>query len=387
MTRVLLICNLFDDKWVGSLVRSLKKQDPALQIEIFNTHIQKNVPWPAYTALCAQIYAGKRHAFSVLYKIPKIRTFLWNIDIYWGFHKWIKLQKEKYDVINLHYLLPIFKHCISDLSRGANTVLLSPWGSDVLRVKKRTLKKLMILVKRMDYVSCDKAQIRFQNDIADLLHVSENKWIHLGFGTEMIDVINRSTQFTREQAKEKMGLSAYYIVVCGYNGHKAQNHLKIIEAIATKKECLPKNLLLLFPMTYGGEEPYMAHVEKKIKSYGFSYQILRHYLSNENLLLVRKCADIFIHAQETDANSGTLAEYLLCRTKIINGSWLAYPHREKYGKPYYEFDHFDQLGKLMVQVYHTRESLIDDRLVLEIAQMGWEKMGKQWVDFYHSCAK
>lgn len=386
MTKVLLIGNLFDDKWMGSLVRSLKSHAPDLQIDILNTQIGRQSQLPDYSRLCSQVYVGKKHFGRLGYGIPKWRTFLQNMDLYLEVRKLVRSQKEKYDVLNIHYLLPIWSYCVSDMKRIANRILLSPWGSDILRAKKQTLKKLAILVEKADYISCGEELVRFQNDITKFLHVSPCKWVHLGFGTEMIDVIQKAGPITRDEAKEKMGLKNRYVVVCGYNGHKAQNHIKIIEEIAKKKDELPPNMILLLPMTYGGEERYVKEIEQKLIALGLAYRLLHHYMTNDELLYVRWCADIFIHAQDTDANSATLAEYLFCRTKIINAAWLTYPHWEKYGKPYYEFATFSSLGEVLVKAVCAQKKIVPKHLLKQIAQSGWNSVGKRWVDFYQACS-
>ena len=140
-------------------------------------------------------------------------------------------------------------------------------------------------------------------------------------------------------------------------------------------------------MTYGKNEKYMDDVEQLMKETRLNYRILRDYLSNEELLYVRKCADMFIHAQDTDANSGSLAEYLLCKTKVVNAEWLSYPNREKYGRPYYVFNSFNELGDVVVRAYKDEVSLVDERLVKDIQQDGWSHVGKQWIDFYNSCTQ
>ena len=201
----------------------------------------------------------------------------------------------------------------------------------------------------------------------------------------MIDFISAHSEVTRQMAKEKLGLSGKYVIVCGYNANKIQNHIQIIEAIASRKRQLPENLLLLLPMTYGRDERYVTLVEKTIEEKGLACRILRDYLPNDELLYVRKCADIFIHAQDTDANSGSLAEYLLCRTKVINAEWLYYPNREKYGKPYYTFKSFEELGDVVVQSYKSDECLISTHLIEDIRRDGWSYVGKQWANFYNSC--
>lgn len=390
MTKVLLVCNIYDDKWIGSLVRSLKCDDKNLQIDLFNTAIGKQSSLPFYTNLCSHVMVGKRNFPFFFYKVPKLGGLLAWIDICIEFHRFacrLKQDREKYDVLNVHFLLPTLCYCLNDMKIISRKILLSPWGSDILRVKRRDLKKLQFLARQADFVSCDREQERFRRDIIRLLHVSEEKLINIGFGTEMIDFIAAHAETTREVAKEKLGLSGKYVIVCGYNAHKAQNHIQMIEAIASRKEQLPENLLLLLPMTYGKNEKYMDDVEQLMKETRLNYRILRDYLSNEELLYVRKCADMFIHAQDTDANSGSLAEYLLCKTKVVNAEWLSYPNREKYGRPYYVFNSFNELGDVVVRAYKDEVSIVDERLVKDIQQDGWSYVGKQWVDFYNSCTR
>ena len=387
MTKVLLVCNIYDDKWIGGLVRNLKRADSGLRIDLFNTSIGRQALLPDYIGLCSNVMVGRRHFVGFLYKIPKVRGVLAWLDICMGFHRFaceVKRKGEKYDVANVHFLLPALRYCEKDMRAVANKVLLSPWGSDILRVKRRDLKKLQVLAQQSDFVSCGREQLRFKNDIIRLLCVSGKKLVNIGFGTEMIDFIAAHAEVTCDMAKEKLGLAGKYVIVCGYNAHRAQNHLRIIEAIAEHKAELPENLVLLLPMTYGKDEKYMAGVEKAMKERGLAYRILRDYLANEELLYVRKCADMFVHAQDTDANSGSLAEYLLCGAKVVNAAWLSYPNREKYGKPYYVFDSFDALGEVIVLAYNDTGTLIDGRLLEDIQQDGWSRVGRQWVDFYNS---
>ena len=390
MTKVLLVCNIYDDKWIGSLVRSLKRADSGLQIDLFNTSIGRQTDLPVYTGLCSMVVVGRRHFAGFLYKIPKVRGILSWLDICIGLHRFaceVKRKRAKYDVANVHFLLPALRYCVKDMRAVANKVLLSPWGSDILRIKRRDLKKLQMLAQQSDFISCGREQLRFKNDVSRLLHVSEEKLVNIGFGTEMIDFIAAHAEVGRDMAKGKLGLAGKYVIVCGYNAHKAQNHLRIIDAIAKRKAELPENMVLLLPMTYGKDEKYMAEVEKVMEENGLAYRILRDYLANEELLYVRKCADMFVHAQDTDANSGSLAEYLLCGAKVVNAAWLSYPNREKYGKPYYVFDSFDTLGKVIVRAYNDTRTLIDGRLLEDIRQDGWSHVGEQWVDFYNSCAQ
>lgn len=388
MMRVLLLGNIYDDKWLGSFIRSIKSKSSDIQIDFFNIDIYSRKDYPPSSKLWSHIYSPNLNFPSFCYDIPKVRGVAKICDIVIGIRKIAKQLKKKgiqYDVVHVSFLLGTYSYCANELREMGNILVLTPWGSDILRVNNRRIGQLTKLARMADYVSCGDNAPRFREEIIRLLNVSERKMVAAGFGTEMIDLINLHSELTLENAKERIGLSGRYVIVCGYNANPHQQHLKIIEAVARIKLQLPANYILVFPMTYGRAEKYVFEVKSQLDKYGLSYRMLDDYLSNEALLYIRKGTDLFIHAQSTDANSGTVAEYLLCDAKVINGAWLSYPQREKYGMPYYTFHTFDELGKVIVAAIAASSSIVPQKLREDIAREGWNDVGKQWVDFYHSC--
>jgi len=382
MTKVLIVGNAFDDKWIGNLVKYVKKCDSCIEIDVFNSS-PKHEGDITYKMYCESVYLGKHHFPKIFYHIPKVRGFLCQQDFLRDYKVLTKINKT-YNVVNFHFLSSNYVKVINVTYKITKNVILTPWGSDVLRVSNKKLRTLTKLAKLSTYVSCSKSVLRFKQEIMSLLNVAESKLVDLDFGTELIDMLAH-TSISKTDAKRYLHLDDKYIIACGYNASTAQNHSQVIDAIASKRNLLPKNLLILLQMTYGGNKQYIQEIENKLKGLGLEYLILKKYLSNEALVNVRKCADIFIHAQTTDANSGSLAEYLLCEVKVINGSWLKYPHREKFGNPYYTFDSFQKLGDVIVTAYESCENLIDAKLIDDIKQDGWNYMGRKWTNFYNSC--
>lgn len=90
---------------------------------------------------------------------------------------------------------------------------------------------------------------------------------------------------------------------------------------------------------------------------------------------------MFIHAQKTDANSASIAEYMICGTTIVNAAWLNYSNREIYGKPYYEFSDFRELPEVILNAYNNG-SLVSEELVSDMKKLGWKYWASKWIDLY-----
>ena len=88
------------------------------------------------------------------------------------------------------------------------------------------------------------------------------------------------------------------------------------------------------------------------------------------LYLLRQSTDLFIHIQTTDANCATVREYLLCRKKVINGSWLCYDDLERYGLPYFNVDSEENLPMCILCAYKSEPIFIDERVINGIKEKG-----------------
>ena len=139
-------------------------------------------------------------------------------------------------------------------------------------------------------------------------------------------------------------------------------------------------------MTYNKNAAYTSEVEKRLADYNIEHLILKDYLSNSDMVCLRKCADMFIHAQETDANSVSLAEHLLCNNVVVNGSWLRYENRETFGIPYYTFDKFEELPEVVVKAYNGG-SLVSKELIKSISEEGWNTVTNKWIKLFEQVSK
>lgn len=386
MTRILVIGSGVDDKYIGSCLRACKKKESDILFDFISSHIGGNSPFRKEVGEYVSI---KKHYPSVCYKIPKLRGFCNQQDLIRTISEYVnhcKKQGVRYDACQIHALNPVYAKVVDDLKSIAGRLIIYPWGSDILRAKSSDIPDLRELASKSDVITCHKGT-RFDDDIITILQTSVEKIYDLSLGVIAIDEILKRNAVTTEQAKCSLGVEGRYTIVIGYNGSPGHNHLKAIESLASVKEQLPANYVVLIPLTYGGTAAYKAQIESLLKSCDMPYKLFFQYMSDAEVVNLRKATDLFLHTQQTDANCGTIAEYLLCRKKIINPEWITYPHYESFGSPFYSFSNFDELPQTIVNAVRDTTNKVSPRLADDIALMGWSHQAEAWVKLYKNSGK
>lgn len=290
--------------------------------------------------------------------------------------------KKKYQLINLHFITIDAFFLLPFLKKKSYKIMATPWGSDVLRVKNKTVIKMMTyFYSQIDYISLSK--IRFRDDTVKKFKIPEEKIVDLGFGATMIDYIGENITDV-DSAKLSIGFEGQFIISCGYNRSKLQNHKLIIEALGKVKDELPENLLIVFPFTYNGPlEPYKSDLIRLLHQNGLNnYHFYVRFLENEVLKNLIYATDLFIHIQETDANSASLQEYLLAQKTVINGEWLIYNNLEVFGFPYYAAGKNNLSKTLLDVIGNNYQTLVNQNHIKEIKSFGWKNRVKAWHQFY-----
>ena len=381
MKRVLVIGSATDDKFIGNSLRACKKLNEDIHFDFFSTSVKTNCP---FSSVVDHIVYKKRYYPSFFYRIPKLRGYCNQQDLLKSLKDFIfecKSNAMHYDSCHIHFLNPIYAKIVEDLKLIANQIIITPWGSDILRTKRSNIPQLRILAQKCDIIAATKT-IRFGQDVMRILNVTDDRFYDLPFGLAVVDAILKLENVSDVDAKRALKLDNQYTIVIGYNGNPAHHHLSVIKALSAIKKQLPSNYILLFPLTYGGNSEYIQQIKNLLEKEQLNYKFFTEYMSNEQIALLRKATDLFIHAQTSDANSGTIAEYLLCRKKIVNPSWITYPHHEQYGRPFYYFHDFEALPEVILQAIQAKESIVPVQLVEEIKKSSWTVRAKEWVDLY-----
>lgn len=384
MKRVLIVGNLNDDKWIGALIRNVKAYNPNIIIDVFNSdyedkHTNKSI------SLCDNII-GIEHKFPVfLYKLRIIRNIFYYLDMFLSFKSWTNkcIQNNiHYNVLNIHFVKQEILSVWKLYRKIADKLIITPWGSDILRASNSSLFFSRLYTRHYDCITTTENE-RFNEQIKKAIGNNNIEYKHVDFGSEVIDNLIERLYIDKNQAKKELGLDDLFVIEIGYNGNPAQNHKKVIDALYTAKKHLPSNLCIVLPMTYALKKDYETEVTQQLKEYGFRYKLYTKYLSVDEIFYLRRCCDIFIHAQQSDANSASLAEYMICGTTIINGSWLNYENREIYGKPYYEFSEYNDLSHTIVNAY-LNGSLISENLVEDMKKLGWKYWSAKWCELFEN---
>ncbi len=360
---------------------NLKGKLPNLKIDFFDYGTDKNLKCKI---LCDNVYTQ----FKIFTFIGRVFSKIFKLKFVSFFSFWFRilLIRNQYDIVNVHFAKSALYWAIKQLKKKGKNLVFTPWGSDVLRQDAKNIELLKQIYKYADYVTASKNGFRIK--VQNILNVNEDKFYDVGFGSDMLDLIAAKETLTKDEAKIKMNFEGKFIITVGYNANPAHHHIEIIEQIQKVREQLPKNILIILPMSYYvASKQYIIDVKELLNKYKLEYYCFETYISNDELLLLRKCSDVFIHAQTTDAASASLTEYLLTDNIVLNASWLDYPQLEQFGMPYYKFDTLEDVGNLLVYaINNPNEHIPNAKLKEYIKSLGWNCCSTKWADFFRKIA-
>ena len=303
-----------------------------------------------------------------------------------------KLAREKcFDIINIHYPYYYMCYVMGCFRKMTSAIVVSPWGSDVLRLEGRNRRRLLAKVfQKADFITSN-PNGRIGKVLVGEMRIDPKKLHPLAWGSETIDYINNHLdQVTTEEAKKKLGLEDRYVITCGYNAFEEQRHERMIQSIREIKDQLPENLTLLFPVTYGysygtRKQEYVALLKERCQEYGLDAVFYEDYLSVEELFYLRRGTDMFIHIQTTDGGNSSLQEYVLCGKKVVHGAWMHYDYLAQF-KPlfYFPVNDPDYLDEAILTAYHSAPINTPVEVLSHIRNRGWRAKMALWDDFFRS---
>lgn len=300
-------------------------------------------------------------------------------------------RTRNYDIINIHYPQFFLSCLMSSLKKMSSSIVVSPWGSDVLRLEgKRKRRELAIVFREADFVTVGQTG-DIGKTVLNEMKVDKSHLHPLAWGSETIDYINEHLQeVSTNDAKRKLGLGNRYVITCGYNAFEEQRHELMINAVHSIQPQLPNDLVLLFPVTYGysygtRKKEYVERLKEICGKLNLDAVFYEDYLSVSELFLLRQATDMFIHIQTTDGGNSSLQEYVLCGKKVVHGSWMHYTYLEQF-KPLFYFP-VDDLSRLDETILHafSSESIDTPAEVLDyIRNRGWKEKMRLWDSFFSS---
>ena len=287
---------------------------------------------------------------KIIRKVPGVRSFYAREVILSKFKKIIKSQT--YNLVVL-YQVQEFSDRLIKLSHDKGVkVVMYPWGSDILRASIRKKQHLMRAFSTTDYVAgLDKSNVIIASK--EIYKVPDSK---IRIRRENIKGISEIENViglkTREDMMGELGMPhSNYNIVCGYNAAREQRHHIIIDAIIKNKELLPKDYLLIFPVSYSGSDTYINELKDKCARNSLNVFFIRDYISNKKMAYLHLVTDLLIQIQPTDCGSAFMIEALYANNRIITGKWLEYRQFEQFGIPYHLIDKVEDLSKMLESVF------------------------------------
>lgn len=264
-------------------------------------------------------------------------------------------QLDFYDCINIHYVTPIYAYVIEEIRKKCNMLVVTVWGSDYYRSNNDIREHQRKIYDSADVITFASEEIK--NDFLNYYGKDyESKAVVCRFGLTTLEEIDKLENIDSNELKKILEIPDDKLVISiGYNASKEHNHLKIIEEIDKVKYQFNRDVFLLLPMTYNGDEEYKKEVKNKLANLGLEYKVLEDYLPISDFVKYEKVTDIMLQLQTTDALSASMQENLYCGNVVITGSWLPYRILEDNGCWFIKIEKINDLSNIISEVVNNYE--------------------------------
>ncbi len=370
---------------IREFIVNLKKKNPNVKITLVATNIREEfrdelLQYANRIVILKKFKERFRIPYFIVEFINKLYFYLGFLRLYFSGH---------FDIVDIHFPKGIVNKAMPILKRMTDNIVITPWGSDVMRVEdEKSIIELKKIYAQARYVTVSQTS-QIGKCAISKFNVNPDKFVKLGWGGEFFDFIHENDgKLTTETAKARFGLEGRFVITCGYNTQKEQRHEDIVNAIYEVKDKLPNTLTLLFPFTYGRSaksDLYTKTIVEKSKALGFDVAVVDEHLDLSDLLKLRMATDIFVHVQDSDAGSRCVMEYVLCNKKVVHGAWMKYVYLEDY-KPscYFPIDQMKNLGDVIVKAYNSKIYDLPQELKTLILERGWNNRMTKWNSFFES---
>ncbi len=248
----------------------------------------------------------------------------------------IKCAKRS-DIVQFHYISP-FVLPLAIVVKLCSKAKISSfiYGSDFLRASMIGSWCIAKVFSLSNSIVCDSSNVL--EGLKRRYPKYQSRMCCCYFGSPIID---RLLVAKKNSKKQLLFAGPKKIIMCGYNGGKEQQHIRIINSLRN----VAKDFIWVFPMTYGvTNQDNKQKVIDLLKNLNVEYVLLDRFLTEEEWINYILATDIFIHMQVSDAFSSSIAEHLLLGHILINGSWLKYKDLDDNGVFYIKSD-FESLEK------------------------------------------
>ena len=304
---------------------------------------------------------------------------------------WIRMNRYlslhyghlKYSVADIQYVSVLYVMLIPFLTRTFDRIVLSFWGSDLLRQNRRILSLVKLLIKRADIITFPTPDMA--DSFRQKVGTGYNDKIRIvRFGNYFLDRIDNSTNSAAEEFVRKYRIDRNRtVVVIGYNRFRQQQHLETINSIIGSKIERDK-IFIVIPWTYGPEDDnYKKQIENTIEG-RYDFVFITEHMSDDELVALRRITDVLISVLTTDALNATMLETMYSGGEVITGSWLKYDFLYDNGIVMRRVGNTEEVGSELVRSIKTplsQEVRDNNRRVIDNLYR-WKSIISEWVALY-----
>lgn len=374
-------------------VVSLKSLDDTELKQSSKSIYQNHYPFPKFDffentslLLTVEFY---RYIFQVFRFSGSLKKTKQYFRYYFQNHSLLRSLKNKPTLVHIHFVTPENLVLLHLLPKDTS-IVLSFWGSDLMR--KAGVFNYYFVQKALN--RCDRITIQTNELKESLLSKfgrSLNKKVDLVKFPPDQEVYSLITEFTSDRLSTRKTFAEVYNLdigkkwlVLGHNGHKANQHIGILDALS-RLDSLTDDFELIIPFGYGGNDRYKANLLESIKGSGVKkLHFIEEFLGPEANAKLKASSDIYIHLPVSDALSATMTEFLYAGCQVITGDWLPYSTLRNWGMQYFSISSLDQLKNMLVKVSELTvndQTVQNNKLIIEkfLFQV---PAAKSWLNVY-----
>ena len=293
-----------------------------------------------------------------------------------------RMLAGKYDIVDFHVytmdLLPRMAFCAS---KGI-PYDITLWGSDMLRTDAAEQS-----AKACGFQSC-----RFIKSVPNVLEkVSkvyggrfDAKFRTVMWGQGEFESIDALSPEEVNRFRASLCGNDRLIVTCGYNAIPEQQHMLMLNAVASLPVRVKDRLFLVIPMTYLGTEEYKNSIREAAGRTGVPFRLLETFMAAKEVASLRAVSDIVINMQTTDAFAGSLQGHLYAGGVLIVADWLYYPALDEGGVLYFKSSAEELAGTLnnVVDSFGQLKEKCRDNKNKMARLTSWEAVSDAWEKCY-----
>lgn len=378
MKKVLLIGNL-NSIWIKRYVEYVLL-DGDHRVYLYHAPYAPNTEFlDFYAQNPITIIHEPRAPRSIFMRISKLKALIYYVSHIFSFRR-----HGRYDVIHVQCLCEAYMRFVPYIKSAKTVVVITYLGSELLRGKDAVLQKLKSSLDMATYVTLatDVMKKKF-TEVYGSAYDSKVRTALFGVsGFQDIDSV-RSAK-TQADCKTELGLDpAKLTVAVGYNAMEAQRHDKVLLEIEKLPAERQNTMELVLQFGYGKmSKEYENAIAGICARLLCKVVIIREFMDDERVAVLRNAVDVFIVAQPTDGFSASMQEYIYAGAVALIPDWLVYSEMDEYGIRYMRYGDFAQLPGILADICENPPvKLACNRVIAR--HTSWAAVKPAWLECYN----